>query len=71
MPISPSCLGDRGGAVVPATFLHAPPPLGLALAVGENVGGSQFLQELLLDVLGFDPSLLLLPARRRVSDCGR
>lgn len=56
---------------MPATFLHAPPPLGLALAVDENLGGSQLLQELLLDVLGFDPSLLLLPARHRVSGVGR
>lgn len=56
---------------MPATFLHAPPPLGLALAVDEDLGGAQLLQELLLDVLGFNPSLLLLPARRRISECGR
>lgn len=71
MPISPPRLGDGGGAVVPATLLHAPPPLGLALAVDENLGGAQLLQELLLNVLGFDPSLLLLPARRCVSECDR
>lgn len=71
LPISPPRLGDGGGAVVPAALLHAPAPLGLALAVDENLGGAQLLQELLLDVLGFDPSLLLLPARRCVSACDR
>lgn len=71
MPVSPPRLGDGGGAVVPATFLHAPPPLGLALAVDENLRGAQLLQELLLNVLGFNPSLLLLPARRRISESGR
>lgn len=70
MPISPPRLGHRGGAVVPATLLHAPPPLRLALTVDQNLGGSQLLQELLLHVLGFDPSLLLLPGRRGVSDRG-
>lgn len=72
LPVSPPRLGNRGGAVVPATLLHAPPSLGLALAVDEDLGGSQLLQELLLHVLGFDPSLLFLPARRQsISDCGR
>lgn len=65
LSVSPSCLGDRGGAVVPPTFLHAPPPLRLPLPVDENLRGAQLLQELLLHVLGFNPSLLLLPARQR------
>lgn len=65
LSVSPPCLGDRGGTVVPPTFLHAPPPLRLPLPVDENLRGAQLLQELLLDVLGFNPSLLLLPARQR------
>lgn len=63
MSVSPPRLGDGGGAVVPATFLHTPPPLGLALPIDENLCGAQLLQELLLHVLGFNPGFLLLPVR--------
>lgn len=62
LPVSPPCLGDTVGAVVPPTLLHAPLPLRLPLAADEYVGGAELLQVFFLHVLGSDPRLLLLPA---------
>lgn len=67
LPVSSSRFGDRGGAVVSPALLHAPPPLRLPLPVDENLRGAQLLQELLLDVLRFNPRLLLLPAREHAT----
>lgn len=63
MSVSPPRFRYCGGAVVSPALLHAPPPLRLPLAVDEDLRGAELLQEFLLYVFRFDPSLLLLPVK--------
>lgn len=59
------CFGDGGGAVMSPAFPGIPSPLRFSPAVDHNFTRHHLLQELLLNILRFDPGLLFLPYKSR------